>query len=321
VAIVFAVLSLIILFIAAFLPWWVMDVDMTVESRSGVATGEVHLEAKLDEASGEVVARNGATQYENMEGRLTGEEEDVGRTTSILLWLSIIILIIAIVLLIVMVAVSRSIPMSRYARPYRNFALLLTLIALIFLLMTPIYYALAWPNAVEEEGQKNIASSSEYDQFEQLINEIFDGSFMGSDTFSETIQQSSYVYPYGSNNIEINGESTWGPGMGWILAVVGFIFVFITLILIKVGGDQAIILSSTVPLMPQYGYGYQGPQAYQPPQPTPQPYPQSLSSPQRQSTLPTQVVCPTCGYIIPVQPQSLPHPITCPQCGTKGFIE
>jgi hypothetical protein len=153
----------------------------------------------------------------------------------------------------------------------------------------------------------------------EVYEDNYDGSFSGSESFSDTI---GYSYYY---EIDVTGESKWGPGIGWILSFLCIVFILITLILIKVGGDQAQRMAVTTPVAAQYGYGVQQPQAYQPPQPypqpTPQPYPQPIPLPQRPSALPTKVTCPTCNNVIPVHPKSLPAPIICPQCGTRGFVE
>jgi hypothetical protein len=323
VAIVFAIISMIMIIIAGALPWWIMSFDMTTESYGQDDTGEALIEFTLQEGSYNLEATSsGDTQKMEDEVDLIGEEEDVGDVTGFLLLVSIIMLIIVVVLLCVMIGVSRIFSMARYTRMFRNLAILLTLITLLFIIIAPIYYLFAWPNAVEETINKGVGGNPE---LESIMEAIYDGSFSGSNSFSETIEYSYY------NEIDVTGESNWGPGIGWILMFICIVFILITLILIKVGGDQAQRMAVMTPVAAQYGYGVQQPQVYQPPppylqpqpypQPTPQPYPQPLPLPQRPSTLPTKVTCPTCKNIIPIQPKSLPAQITCPQCGTRGFVE
>ncbi|UCE36650.1 MAG: hypothetical protein JSW00_14200 [Thermoplasmata archaeon] len=65
---------------------------------------------------------------------------------------------------------------------------------------------------------------------------------------------------------------------------------------------------------PQYQQQVTQTPSYQYQQPSRQP-------PPRPSSLPTEVSCPTCKYVIAVKVDRLPKPIRCPQCGTRGFIE
>jgi hypothetical protein len=324
VAIVFAIISIIMIILAGALTWWEMDIDMDMEVYGENVATEMHFDYTLQEGSYEMEARGGGQiQKQDDEGDLEGDAEDVCDCTALLLLLGTVLMIVSCIFVVLMIGASRTFTMARHTRSFKILGILFALVALIVVLIAPLFYAGAWPDEMKNELEEGATDNPQYSE---ILKGIYDGSFAGSDTFSDTIEYSYY-------DIDINGESNWGPGIGWILSFLCIVFILITLTLIKVGGDQAQRMAVTTPMTTQYGYGVQQPQAYQQPppypqptpqpypQPSPQPYPQPLPLPQRPSTMPTKVTCPTCGYVIPVQVKSLPHPITCLQCGTRGFIE
>jgi hypothetical protein len=323
-AIVFAIISIIMIILAGAFTWWEMDISTDFDVSGEDVTVDTHLEFTLEESSYEVQYMDEVLPDKNNEENLKGDAEDVCDCTALILLLGAILMIIACIFVILMIGASRTFTMTRHTRAFKILGILFALLALIVILIAPLYYAGAWSDEVKNEF-KDI--DTEVPGLTEVYEDNYDDSFSGSESFSDTI---GYSYYY---EIDVTGESKWGPGLGWILSFLCIVFILITLILIKVGGDQAQRMAVTTPLPPQYGFGYQQPQIYQPPQPypqptpqpypqpTPQPYPQPLPLPQRPSSLPTKVTCPTCGSVIPVHARSLPHPITCPQCGTRGFVE
>lgn len=328
-AMIIAIISVIMLFIAGTLAWWTYSMDLEAESMGEVATGEMVIECGLEEAKYEMEMRGGGqTQTQEDEGSLADEEKDVADTTGLLLWLSIIMMIIVVILVIVMIGASRTYEMARYTRSLGNLAILFTLIALLFALITPVYYMVAWPDAVQKDFEES--GEAQGTEFEAIMESVYDGSFAGSDEFSETIEYYSY-------DIDFTGESTWGPGIGWFLAIICIVPVIMALVLVKLGKDEATRLAPSMPLMPQPQYGYgEAPQYQQPPlqpypplrysQPT-QHYPQPQQPPsysQQPVQPPPNMIetsCPTCGHVFSVMKTEGLTAVQCPNCGVKGTLK
>ncbi len=174
------------------------------------------------------------TDLEDIQG---ADFEDVAGLTGLLMLLGTLIMIIVIVLIGIIISLYYM-RMHRYNRMFGNLALLFTFIALIFVLIAPIYYMVAWTDEMENYGY--------FDYID---------SFIGSES------QGDY-------------ETTWGPGIGWILAIVCIILILITMIIVKLGSDEVQKLAPHAPPMPkpQYmpqppPYQYQPPPQYPPQQP------------------------------------------------------
>jgi hypothetical protein len=263
-AIVLAIILMIILIASMTLVWWTYSMNMDVSSGGFSVSMEANIDMKLDEGSYDMKVEGlGIEQNQGESLDLTGEEEEVGETTRLLLILGVIMLCILILLLVIMVGTRRNPGMSRNTRTFGNFALIFALLALIFMLIAPVYYMTAWPEAVKNDMEES--SQDEGDEVEQMMGEVFDGSFIGSET---------------TDIMGMEVKSSWGPEIGWILAIIGMIMGIVLLILVKLGIDQTIKTVPTQGYGPQqYGMGqppqYQQPQyPQQPPQYPPPQYPQ-----------------------------------------------
>lgn len=83
------------------------------------------------------------------------------------------------------------------------------LITMIFAVVAPVYFAVALPGAMDEDAEDTGG---------------YDKGFMGSES----------DYPMAGT------DSTWGPGYGWYLAIVAFVFALIGLIITVIPGKKAV---------------------------------------------------------------------------------
>ncbi|UCE36353.1 MAG: hypothetical protein JSW00_12585 [Thermoplasmata archaeon] len=172
--------------------------------------------------------------------------EDVAGVTNLLLILGIIMMILVIIMIGLMIGLFYM-RMHRQTKLWGNLALLFSLLALIFVLLAPIYYMTAWTNEMDD-----------------YTNDLVD-SFIGSDSVAGT-------------------DNTWGPGIGWMLAIVCIVMILVNLFVVKLGRDEVKRLAPYMPPVPQFTpqpqpLYYPSPQL--PPQYTPQPQPpQYTPSPQ-----------------------------------------
>jgi hypothetical protein len=313
-AMVLAIISLILLIIAGALSWWYLQIEGESEEYDywydEYIHNEIdaHMDFRLDEIDVEMTSvSNGDKDELDESGDLSGDMEDVGDTAGLFMIVGIVMLILSIIFIIILLAMVRigNITAVMYTRLMKNLALLFVFLTFIIILIAPIYYIFAWPEAVEDDMNQSSLGSSEV--------KIYDGSFIGSESFDDTV---------GNNDVKF--ESRWGPGIGWILVLFCILLLLITIGLIKSGGNDALkLVEETSTIQPaQYVPGSQQYQVYQ----TPRYYNQNASglSPQPQPSQPnppTEVTCPNCKYRIAVLIRSLPASVKCPQCGTKGIIK
>lgn len=256
-AMVLAIISVIMLFIIGVLPWFSVTVENGIEGKEDYTLEEVIVE----------------TDYGNSEMDLdaipNADFDDVADTTSSILKISTILMILVVVLLGLLIWFYYN-NIHENIKMFKNILLLLVFIAMLLVLIAPIYYMVAWTEAMDD------ASDGLHD------------SFIGSEEI------------YGN-------DTTWGPGIGWILAFVCFILILVTFIYVK--------LSEEVPreIIPQISPAYQIQNLQHLQQPYPQPqYPQQQSQqpPQLQSQ-PQLKYCNGCGRQIPIES------IWCTYCATK----
>ncbi len=314
-ALVFAIFVLILLLIGGALSWWYLHIEGESEEYDYWDGKYVHLEMEaqidfgLEDIDLEMTEiRDGDSDTLDSSGSLSGDMKDVGDTAGLLMLLGIIMLILTIIFVIFLLALVHlgNVTAAMYTRLVKNLCLLFILLAFIIILIVPIYYMFAWPDAVEDDMNESSLGSSKV--------EIYDGTFMGSESYDDTV-----------SGEDIKFDSSWGPGLGWIMVIFCLIMLLITLGMLKSGGDDALILvevTSTKMQQPQYSMGsqqYQWNESQR--QYTRYPNVPSYQQQPTQSQPPTEVTCPTCKYIIAVSVEKLPAPIRCPQCGTRGFIE
>lgn len=198
---VLAIITLIIALIAGGSTWWETDSYFSGTTEFG-----------LDEV-----------EYEGGSESLDGNMEDVADLTSTLETLAAVMAFIVMFLTIGAIGlVVNGYP--RYLNLLSNLIPLAVILCLIFAVIAPIYYAIEWPNAVEDD------TGGEWE----------DKSFMGT-----------------------NG-GTWGPGGGWYLAITTIILAIITLISSIQGRRELKHLARTMPpKRQQYPPRQGGQQQYQ----------------------------------------------------------
>lgn len=188
IAIVLAIVSAVMLFITGTLPWW------TVTGGNGF--GE-----RTDFTLQEVIVD---TEYGNNKMDLKAIPDsnlnEVGDTTYYMTILSTILMVLVIVFLGLLIWYYY-VGIQANIRMFKKILNTLMIIAMIFILVAPFYYMVAWTQEIDR------ASSGTFD------------SFIGSE--------------------EEDGDVTsWGPGVGWILGFGCFILIFFTLIYTKHGCDE-----------------------------------------------------------------------------------
>jgi hypothetical protein len=180
--------------------------------------------------------------------------DDVADTTNLLLLLGILFMIIVIVLVCCGIGLYYM-RMHSYNRLVNNLALLFCLLAIIFVLFAPIYYMAAWTEEMKD-----------YDTWDEI------DTFIGSDSTA-------------------NYDISWGPGIGWILAIFNIFMMLVILLVVKLGGIEVSRLAPYAPPAPRPQYGYAQPPSYyqQYPPPVPLPYYPPPPYPQQPPSQPPQV--------------------------------
>jgi uncharacterized membrane protein len=203
-------------------------------------TSQNGFETSADYTFQEQIIESDSSDFEtDLEDIREADFEDVAGTTGLLMSLGTLMIIIVIVFICLLIGMYYM-RMHRYHRLFGNLILLFILISLIFVLIAPIYYMVAWSGEMDKYTEGDV------------------DSFIGSET------QGDY-------------ETKWGPGIGWILAIVSIILILITMIIVKLGSDEVQKLAPHAPPLPRPQYMPRPPpQPYQPPpyQPPPQYPPQ-----------------------------------------------
>ncbi|UCE37760.1 MAG: hypothetical protein JSW00_00480 [Thermoplasmata archaeon] len=200
-------------------------------------------ETQVDFTFKEAIADTDGTEDEKDLDDMEGDVDDVAGTTSLLLLVGVMMIFIVIILVGLIVGMFYM-RMHKFHKLFGNLALLFCFLALIFTLIAPIYYMAAWPDEVDK--------AAEGEGWPFKID-----SFIGSDSTG-------------------GYKAEWGPGVGWILAIVGFVLILVTLIIVKLGNDEVQKLAPYAPPIPQQPYMPPPQYPQQPPQYPQQPpqYPQ-----------------------------------------------
>jgi hypothetical protein len=162
--------------------------------------------------------------------------DDVADTTGLFVLIGILLMIIVIVLVCCGIGLYYM-RMHSYNRLVNNLALLVCLLAIIFVLLAPIYYMAAWTDEMKD-----------YDTWGKI------DTFIGS----------------GSNS---NYDTSWGPGIGWILAIFNIFMILVILLVVKLGGLEVLRLAPYAPPSPKPQYGFAQPPQYYQLYPPPVPFP------------------------------------------------
>ncbi|UCE37759.1 MAG: hypothetical protein JSW00_00475 [Thermoplasmata archaeon] len=257
-ALVLAIISVIMLFITGAIGWWSMSYEYEriheFMEEEDVTQSKVKVDFTLEEMIAEVeTISDGETDTIDGDVDLSSDMEDVADITGLLLLLGAVMSILVIILigLILGIIQTRSRMMAMFTKLFKNLALLFALLAVIFVLIAPIYYMFTWPEATEDQMGTLFFGSDE---------KIYDGTFMGSDSFEH---EEDWGATY-------KGDISWGPSFGWYLSFICVFLLVITFFLVKLAGDEAMILAPAP--LPRYWPQYT-PQPPQPNLPPPPPNP------------------------------------------------
>jgi hypothetical protein len=206
-AMAMTIIALVLVIIAFMTPWWTLTIkipsiqgsdgisgtpEMVTESLYGLQKMTVKVEA--GEVSEEKSFNYGS---EEMEGLKETGMVDVFNTAYLLTIITMVMIIVALVMVII----------SNLRKISPKIASILVLIALIFSIITPIYFMVTLPTTYNQsdDNSEEVSSGS---------NSMIEG-FMGSESF------------------EFFGFKTsidWGPGVGWIMMMLAFVFMLLALI-------------------------------------------------------------------------------------------
>jgi cytochrome b subunit of formate dehydrogenase len=232
-AIVMAIISLVMLLITGAIGWWSMSIEYEREDSGDIRITEYKMDFGLSDVSYESdITRDGETESYDDDADLIGNLEEVGETTSLLFILGIVMTIIVMILtgILMAIVISRNVELNMFSYIFKYLTLLFAFLAVIFILVAPIYYMIVWPMTMEDQLDSPLTIAGE---------EIYDGSFMGSNSFDYEEMGDNY-----------SGESSWGPSLGWFLAFVCLVLLIITLVLVKSAGDEAMRLRPMGPQIP-----------------------------------------------------------------------
>lgn len=246
---VIAIISLIMLIITGALGWFSMSYEYEDVDDPENRHEEIKMDFTLQEINYESVStRQGDTDSYDTSADLIGDLEDVADLTGLIFTIGIILTIMVIILLGILLGIifTANPVMAMFTRTVKNLTLLLALLAVITILIAPIYYWVVWPPTLDDQLG---------DSFMGGEADIYDGTFMGSNDFE--------FVPYGgmlpNGGDPYTGEARWGPGPGWFLAFICVIFLIVTLLLVKSTGDEAMKLVPFSPGRPPLQYEQQPP--------------------------------------------------------------
>jgi hypothetical protein len=237
------------LIITGALGWWSFSYEYEDVEDPEIRHEEITMDFTLQEISYESVStRHGDTDKSKDSVDMIGDLEDVADLTNLIFTMGIILTIIVIILLGILLGIifTANPGLAMFTRTVRNLTLLLALLAVITILIAPIYYMFVWPQTLDDQLGDSLLGGDE---------DIYDGSFMGSNDFE--------YLPFGgmldNGGDPYIGEARWGPGPGWFLAFICVIFLVITLFLVKATGDEAMKWVPFSPGRPPLQYDYQPP--------------------------------------------------------------
>jgi hypothetical protein len=232
---IIAIISVVMLFITGAIGWWSMSIESESERGSQVTIEEISMDFTLEEISARTTTTEpgGETETDEIDGPMYGDMKDVGETTGLLFTLGIIMTVLVIILLGLFMAIVRlgNPGLGIYTNKLRKFSFLFAVLAVVFIVIAPIYYMILWPGTVDEQLGNPFFLGGE---------DFYDGSFMGSNNLAFE-DESWFAQTTGTttnNTLEVN----WGPSLGWILAFACVILLVITLIHVRSAGIEAMKL-------------------------------------------------------------------------------
>ncbi|ODS40615.1 MAG: hypothetical protein A7315_08060 [Candidatus Altiarchaeales archaeon WOR_SM1_79] len=188
IAIILAIISALMLFITGAIPWWSVTVENENEGKTDFTLQEI------------VVETDHGDNKMDLEAIPDSDLNDVADTTYHMLLISTILMVLAIVFLGLLIWFYYA-DIHGNIKLFKNILQISMIIAMILILVAPIYYMVAWTQEID-----------------RVSNGTFD-TFIGSE--------------------EEEGDNTsWGPGVGWILAFGCFILILVTFIHAKKGCEE-----------------------------------------------------------------------------------
>lgn len=207
VAMAMTILALVMVIIAFMMPWWTLTIKIPAITGTDEIAGTPELVTESLYGLQKVTVKVEAGEFseeksfdydsEEMEGLKETGMVDVFSTVYLLTIITMITIIIALVMVIISIL--------RKISP--KIASILVLIALIFSIITPIYFMVTLPTTYNQSDDNSEEASSG-------STSVIEG-FMGSETFE-----------FFGFKTSIN----WGPGLGWILMMLAFVFMLLALI-------------------------------------------------------------------------------------------
>ncbi len=150
-------------------------------------------------------------KHENLYGmRGYSNTANVWGTTNILWLLSIVFLVITLIAIILYKYVDK----IRSSKKARKGIFILTIITLLFVIITPLFFATAYGMAVDQDYEDRYENMPEDSKPDEQIPK----GFMGQDS-----------QPVGESGTDVDHQ--WGPATGWFLAFIAMIFGFVALVI------------------------------------------------------------------------------------------
>ena len=208
---ILAIVVVILLGVALYMPWWGMKGNMKTTVQAQDVTIDITDEENLYEAKASVKARQGTTEYYS-QTTTDKHENDVKTVYDVTLYLTIISLILWIVGIISAVLVGIGV-----LRP--GIGAIPIAIGLVFAIITPIYFAFALPAAQQKSIEQSMTTTTGCGTGDTLtmqgieIKAIY-GSCSGNINYTNATQGYSFLY---------NTNLNWAPTFGWYLSFVALV--------------------------------------------------------------------------------------------------
>jgi len=233
VATVLAIVGLVVLLISLASPWYVLKMDMTMDSGYEIS-GSYHIDSKSDfwgtsatvsmNMMGMNMSATCSTSWDSDQMKNTTATKGVFKTTQALdalAGVTTMLLLVGSILIIV--------------RPgLKQIAVIFGLVAVIMCLLGPIYFAASLPAAQKSDQDKAMSVAG--------IPGL--GNLTGSDGPWNSFYGSST--PANTSGTGVDMKMSWGPDSGWYLGWIGFAFTVATF---------ALVFTTKRPSAQQYQYG------------------------------------------------------------------
>jgi hypothetical protein len=263
-ALIVFIIIVILLVVSILIPWYNVHSDFDGEM-SGTSNGvpisadfdgtidiDMFLQEEKFKMTGEVSARG---QSQTMTESSTDQYDDDVLKNS--MNITLVLIVISFLFFIIILITSSLVLFDKFSHKLN---IVISIIALVFILITLVYFPLDFPRALKESLDDS-ESSNELNQ----AGLEYDGSFIGSS--SGKIDMAGYIEDAeGLEEMPMDMNWSWGPSMGWYLILVSFVMAMVGVILMGGSGRGA-----PPRRMPPPPRGYQeppyGPSREQPPPP------------------------------------------------------